>query len=200
MHLAPSPAAPEIMLYTTHSRSGLWRLDGNNEDAPPPYWAYHWAGGNVLARHLSTCPETVRGRHVLDLGSGSGLVGIAAAKAGAGKVMAADIDPYAIAALGLNALANDVTITAICADLTTGPAPDVDMILVGDLFYAPELANGVTAFLDRCITAGIEVLIGDPGRDFLPHPHLHRIAEYPVPDFGNPNANAHPSSVFQFSA
>ncbi len=186
------------MLYTAHSGSGLWRLEGENDDAPPPYWAYHWAGGNVLARHLSTCPEAVRGRHVLDLGTGSGLVAIAAAKAGARKVTAADIDPYAIAAAELNALANGVAIEAICADLTTGPAPDVDMVLAGDLFYAPELATRVTAFLDRCRAAGIDVLVGDPGRDFLPHPRLRRIAKYAVPDFGDASAETRASGVFVF--
>src|ERR687897_301450 len=117
LHVAPVRMVPEIRLYTAHPGSRLRRLSGESRSAVPPYWAYRWAGGTVLARYILDRPETVGGRRVLDLGTGSGIVGIAAAKAGASAVIAADIDPYAIAAAGLNSLMNGVAMTAIAADL-----------------------------------------------------------------------------------
>lgn len=132
---------------------------------------------------------------MLDVGAGSGLVAIAAAKAGARTVTAAEINPFGAVAIGLNAAANGVSITVIGDDLTTGPAPAADTVLVGDLFYEPKLAERVTLFLSRCVEAGIEVLVGDPGRAFLPMARLRRVAGYPVGDFGAPNASA---AVFQF--
>ena len=200
--LAPAAALPEISLYTAHPGSGLWRLleadDGEDEPATP-YWAYRWAGGTVLARHFLDRPETVSGLRVLDLGAGSGVVGIAAAKAGAATVIAADVDRNAIVATGLNARANGVEIEAVCGDLTGGPAPDVDLVAVGDLFYDRDIAERVTAFLDRCLAAGITVLVGDPGRAYLPHARLRLVAEYPVPDFADPsNATRKPGLVFSF--
>jgi predicted nicotinamide N-methyase len=138
----------------------------------------------ALARHILDRPEIVRGRRVLDLGAGSGIVGIAAAKSDAAEVLAAEIDPNAVAALRLNAQANDVVITPIAHDLTTGPALDVDIVLVGDLFYARDLAKRVLGFLERCSVAGSSVLIGDPGREYLPRERLDLIAEYKVSDVG----------------
>lgn len=203
--VAPVPSLPEMRLYTAHPASGLWRLAGNDrndeegDDPPAPYWAYQWAGGLVLARHICDRPETVRGRRVLDLGAGSGLVGIAAAKAGARSVLAAEIDSNGIAAIGLNAALNEVELTAVGDDLTNGPPPEVDIVLVGDLFYAPDLGERVTAFLDRCVAAGIEVLVGDPGRAHLPHARLRRMAEYAVADVGTGTAvPTKPSAVFSF--
>jgi len=202
MRLAPVPLLPEIRLHTAHPASGLWRLadpEAEGSEAPPPYWAYLWAGGAALARHFLDRPETVRRRSVLDLGAGSGIVGIAAAKAGAAKVIAAEIDPYGIAALGLNAAANDVAITVIGDDLTAETPPPVDLVAVGDLFYERDLAERVTAFLDRCLADGIEVLIGDPGRAWLPRPRLRMVAEYPVPDVGEiSTATMKPSGVLAF--
>jgi predicted nicotinamide N-methyase len=122
---------------------------------------------------------------VLDLGAGSGIVGIAAAKSGAKKVIAADIDRYAIAAIGLNAAANGVAISTFLGDLTSGAPPAVEMVLVADLFYEAGLAQRVTAFLDRCLESDIEVLVGDPWRAFLPKMRLKLLAQYPGPDFGN---------------
>ncbi|WP_395450547.1 class I SAM-dependent methyltransferase [Aminobacter sp. UC22_36] len=194
---------PEIRLYAAHPGSGLWRLagdaDSEGDDPPPPYWAYQWAGGLVLARHFLERPETVRGWRVLDLGAGSGLVGIAAAKAGASAVFAAEIDRNGIASIGLNATLNGVEVTAVSGDLTGGPAPEVDIVAVGDLFYDAGLAERVTAFLDRCVSAGIEVLVGDPGRAHLPHGRLQLVTEYAVADVGTGHvATTKPSAVFSF--
>lgn len=184
MPVAPVPGLPEITLHTAHPASGLRRLAGRNAGGRPPYWAYHWPGGAALARHFLDRPESVAGRSVLDLGAGSGLVGIAAAIAGAGKVIASEIDPNGVAAIGLNAAVNDVPIVVIADDLTAGPPPAVDLVAAGDLFYEPELALRVTAFLDRCLAAGIDVLIGDIGRAHLPRSRLRLLAEYPVAEFG----------------
>jgi predicted nicotinamide N-methyase len=201
MRIAPAPGLPEIRLYTAHPASGLWRLVGRGGESadPPPYWAYHWAGGTALARHILDRPETVAGLSVLDLGAGSGIVAIAAAKAGARAVFAADIDRNAIAAIGLNAAANDVAVSATSGDLTAGAPPAVDLIAVGDLFYEQALANRVTAFLDLCLAAGVKILVGDPYRAYLPVPRLRLLAEYAVADFGDArDCAAKPTGVFAF--
>ncbi|TCA11025.1 MULTISPECIES: class I SAM-dependent methyltransferase [Rhizobium] len=182
--ISPVPAVPEILLHTAGPASGLWRLAGRGEADPPPYWAYPWAGGAVLARHLLDRPEMVSGRRVLDLGAGSGLVAIAAAKAGAATVTAIDIDANAIVAIGLNAAINAVDIAAVAADIIEESPPVTDLLVVGDLFYDPSLALRVMAFLRRCQASGIEVLIGDPERAYLPQGELSRIATHAVADFG----------------
>jgi predicted nicotinamide N-methyase len=199
--VCPVRSLPEIRLHTAHQATGLWRLSEPNEDGsdpPPPYWAFPWAGGMALARHILDQSGTVTGRRVLDLGAGSGLVAIAAARAGASEVIAAEIDRYAIAALRLNAAANGVVIAVVGDDLTAGPPPPVDLVAAGDLFYERDLAERVTAFLDRCLAAGIDVLIGDPGRAYLPRSRLRLLAEYPVPDVGEVEDTAvKPSAVFR---
>lgn len=197
--LLPVPAVPEIVLHTAQPGSGLWRLLERTANSEAPYWAYRWAGGTVLARHILDHPETVAGKRVLDLGAGSGIVGIAAAKSGAREVLAAEIDANGREALMLNARANGVTLTPLGGDLTVGPVPDVDLIAVGDLFYAPDLSERVTGFLQKCVIAGVLVLVGDPGRAHLPQAHLRRLAEYPVPDYGDAQGGAmKPSAVFAF--
>lgn len=198
--LAPVPGVPEIRLHRATPTSGLRRLaERDARGAGSPYWAYPWAGGIVLARHILDRPETVAGRRVLDLGAGSGLVGIAAAKAGALSVVASEIDPYAIAALRLNAAANGVAFAAVRGDLLNGPAPDVDLTLAGDVFYDAGLATRVAAFLERCVAAGLEALVGDPRRAFLPQARLRAIAEYRVADFGDGESGATTTSaVFAF--
>jgi predicted nicotinamide N-methyase len=215
MRIAPVPSLPEIRLHTPHPASGLRRLtdphqssdadddtveaDSDEPEPQPPYWAYVWAGGAVLARHILDHPQTVAGRSVLDLGAGSGLVGIAAAMAGACEVIAAEIDRNGVAALALNAAANGVAISVIADDITRGSPPAVDLVLAGDVFYSQGVADRVIPFLERCLNAGIEVLVGDPGRAYLPRSRLRLLAEYKVPDFGQTKDSAlQPSGVFRF--
>ncbi|HEY0122395.1 MAG TPA: 50S ribosomal protein L11 methyltransferase [Rhizobium sp.] len=194
----PVPSIPEIRLHKAGPQSGLRRLAERDEAFGSPYWAHYWGGGLVLARYLLDRPEVVAGRRVLDLGAGSGIVGIAAAKAGAVKVIAADVDPHAIAAMELNAAINGVAILPVLADLTTGEPPAADIVCVGDLFYEAALAERVTIFLDRCLERGMEVLIGDPWRAHLPRSRLHLLAEYAVTDFGDVAGSTRPSGVFAF--
>ena len=196
--LLPVPSIPEIRLHKAGPQSGLWRLAEQDQEFGSPYWAHYWGGGLVLARYLLDRPDAVVGRRVLDLGAGSGIVGIAAAKAGATEVVAADVDPYAIAAMGLNAAINDVTILPVLTDLTKGEPPATDIVCVGDLFYEATLAERVTAFLDRCLQREIDVLIGDPWRTHLPRSRLRLLAKYAVPDFGDAAAGWRPSGVFAF--
>lgn len=178
--LAPAPGVAEVLLHQATPSSGLWRLAKADPGFGSPYWAYPWAGGLALARYVLDRPETAAGRRVVDLGAGSGLVAIAAALAGAREVMAVETDRYARAAIPLNAAANDVAISIVPDD----PLPDADLVLGGDVFYDRDVAERTMGFLDRCLAAGREVLIGDPGRAFLPLPRLRRLAEHPVSDFG----------------
>ncbi|MEX0954194.1 MAG: 50S ribosomal protein L11 methyltransferase [Rhizobiaceae bacterium] len=176
---------PEITLHTAQPDSGLRRMletCGGGETSP--YWAYPWAGGIALARYLLDTPELVAGRNVLDLGTGSGLVGIAAAKAGARSVIAAETDANAHAAIGLNAELNGVPLVIFDDDLLPGNPPAVDLVVAGDVYYNAGIATRMTAFFDRCLDAGIAVLIGDPRRAYLPGEGLQLLAEYEVPDFG----------------
>jgi predicted nicotinamide N-methyase len=184
-------------LHQATPASGLGRLVGQGGS---PYWAYCWAGGLALARHILDHPYDVAERAVLDLGAGSGLVAIAAAKAGASRVIAAETNLFGVAALTLNAAANGVAVSVISHDLLDGPPlPAVDLVLVGDLFYEHELAMRVTPFLDRCVSDGIRVLVGDPWREPLPLERLRLLATYPVPDFGiAANAPLATSGVFSY--
>lgn len=177
LRLEPAPCLPEIVLYRAHAGSRLSRLGDT-----PPYWAYHWAGGTVLARYILDHPEIVRGKSLIDLGSGSGVVGIAAMKAGAQAVMAIDIDPYATAATLLNAQVNGVNLTAFTGELTS--SPQADLVLAGDVFYDPVLAEKMSGLFSECVAAGIAVLVGDMGRKTLPVDLLEPLKEYEVPDFG----------------
>ena len=185
-HLPVTPVSslPDLRLHLAGPRSGLGRLLAGEPDAGSPYWAHVWGGGLVLARYLFDHPATVAGLRVLDLGCGSGLVAIAAARCGARHVTAVDVDPYAIAAATLNAALNAVTVEGRCADLLDGPVPQADLVLVGDLFYEAALARRVVGFLDRCVAAGCPVLVGDPGRKPLPRARLQEIHVCPTPDFG----------------
>ena len=188
---------PEIRLHRAGPRSGLMRLAQVDPDFGSPYWARPWGGGLALARRVLDQPDVVAGKRVLDLGAGSGLVAIAAMMAGAGQVTAADVDPYAITATRLNAEANGVTVETLLGDLTVGDPPDVELMLVGDLFYDPDLAARVLAFLERCSGAGIAVLIGDPWRASLPADRLRVVAEYTVADFGDAEGALRSAAVFE---
>ena len=147
---------------------------------PPPFWAFAWAGGQALARHIADHPDLVRGRRALDFASGSGLVAIAAALSGAARVEAGEIDPFALTAIALNAEANGVEIFAHACDLV-GRDEGWDVVLAGDVSYERDMAAAVADWLERLALRGAEVLIGDPGRAYLPRERLDRIAEYSVP-------------------
>ncbi len=147
----------------------------------PPFWAFAWAGGQALARYILDNAEIVRGKAVIDLASGSGLVGIAAMKAGAASVLAADIDPFSAAAIALNAKLNNVELAVTTDDLLSVPLPEANVLLIGDLFYEQGLAARVLAFAQAAKAKGMTVLIGDPGRSYLPKDKLEKCAEYSVP-------------------
>lgn len=197
--LRPIPFVPEIRVYKAGPRSALHRLAEADECFGNPYWAHYWRGGLALARHLVDHPRLIVGRSVFDLGTGSGIVALAAAFAGAADVLAADVDPYAVAAATLNAEANDLSVTTLLGDPTRGEAPTADVVTVGDLFYDRDTAARVTAFLDRCVAGGAVVLVGDPWRAYLPSHRLTEIARYPVCELtGAFRADAQPGGVFSF--
>jgi predicted nicotinamide N-methyase len=150
-------------------------------NVPPPYWAFAWAGGQALARYLLDNPGLVDDRCVLDLGSGSGLVAIAAAKAGARRALAADIDAFAVAAIELNAAANGVALETTADDLLATPVAGFDVVLIGDLFYERPLAERVLSFAGAAVAQGALVLSGDPRRSYFPADRFHILAEYSVP-------------------
>ncbi|WP_231933565.1 class I SAM-dependent methyltransferase [Micromonospora coxensis] len=183
LRLVPTPFVPEVSLLLAEDAIVWWaRMEAAAGRAlPPPYWASAWAGGQALARHLLDHPELAAGRRVLDLAAGSGLVAIAAALAGADRVAANDIDPYAVAAVTVNARANGVVVTASGGDLLDGDGTDVDLLVAGDALYDRELAGRVLPFLRRAASAGALVLVGDPDRGHLPTDALEVVASYPVP-------------------
>ncbi|MFD1190638.1 class I SAM-dependent methyltransferase [Phenylobacterium conjunctum] len=178
------PHTPELVLRLADEVTPIWRL---TEEAlqeiglPPPFWAFAWAGGQALARYVLDHPDLVAGKRVIDFASGSGIVGIAAMKAGAASVLAADIDVFCGAALALNAEANGVEIAFTDQDLLDAPPPPADVILAGDICYEKPLAEKVMAWLAAGRAAGATVLIGDPGRSYFPREGLTKLAEYQVP-------------------
>ena len=183
--LVPVPYAPEIRLHLADEATALWQKTEDALDTvglPPPFWAFAWAGGQALARHILDDPAIAQGRRALDFASGSGLVAIAAARAGARHVLASDLDPFAIDAIGLNARANGVgdVVEAAGTDLI-GTTPDADLILAADVFYERDLAGAVVGWLADLQARGRTVLIGDPGRTYLPRDRLERLASYAVP-------------------
>ncbi|HYF54543.1 MAG TPA: methyltransferase [Salinarimonas sp.] len=181
--LLPVPHAPEIALHVAEEATALWQKTEDELGAlglPPPFWAFAWAGGQALARYVLDQPEVVRGRRVLDFASGSGLVAIAAARAGAARVEAADVDPFAVAAIALNAQANAVQVTPRLEDLV-GRDEGWEAVLAGDICYERDLAERVTGWLADLAARGATVLVGDPGRAYLPRERLTQLAEYEVP-------------------
>lgn len=181
--LAP-PLVPEIELHLAEESLPIWHKteeELGEINVAPPYWAFAWAGGQALARYVLDNPALVAGKSVLDLGSGSGLSALAAARAGAADVTAADIDPVALAAIGLNALANGLTVAVTSEDVLAAPPRSHDVILVGDLFYERELARIVAVYIEAAAAGGALVLIGDPRRNYFPRDRYVKVAEYRVP-------------------
>jgi predicted nicotinamide N-methyase len=175
--LLPVPLAPEISLHLADAGAGLFDLTGGEfrSDEPPPFWAFVWAGGQALARYVLDHPETVRGRSVLDLAAGSGVVAIAAATAGAAQVSAADVDPAAGEAIRRNAAANAVSVSVVDDDRR------YDVVLAGDAFYSPSVAVRMSALLRAHARRGARIMVGDPGRGYFPDALFRPVAEYPVP-------------------
>ncbi|MEN3611698.1 50S ribosomal protein L11 methyltransferase [Plantactinospora sp. ZYX-F-223] len=182
-HLTPVSAVPEIRLHQAAEPIGLWELTEGEfrSEQPPPFWAFAWAGGQALARYLLDHPEAVAGRRVLDLASGSGLVAIAAARAGAAQVRAVDIDRMAVAAVEANAEANGVAVAGELGDILDGDAGGAQVVLAGDVFYSQAMANRVLRFLIRAARAGARVLVGDPERAYLPRERFQPLAGYDIP-------------------
>ncbi|WP_406042871.1 50S ribosomal protein L11 methyltransferase [Micromonospora sp. NBC_00898] len=182
LRLVETPFVPEVRLHLAEDAIVWWaRMEAAaDRSLPPPYWASAWAGGQALARHLLDHPELVAGRRVLDLAAGSGLVAIAAALAGADQVVANDIDPYAVAAVTVNARANRVRVAASADDLLDSTVT-ADLLVAGDILYDAALADRVLPFLQRAVAGGAEVLVGDPDRGHLPVGRLEVVASYPVP-------------------
>jgi predicted nicotinamide N-methyase len=179
--MAP-PLVPEISLHLAHEAVPLWKTEEELGEMglPPPFWAFAWAGGQALARHVLDDPSLVAGKRVLDLAAGSGLVGIAALKAGAAGTLAADIDGFSLAAIRLNAALNAVALEVTGEDLLAAAPPACEVILVGDLFYEKGLAERVLSWLAAAEEQGIPALIGDPGRSYLPRGELTKLGQYRV--------------------
>jgi predicted nicotinamide N-methyase len=180
--LAPSHV-PELKLHLADDAVALWEMTEEQLGElglPPPFWAFAWAGGQALARYVLDHPETVLGRRVLDVASGSGLVAVAAMKAGAASAIAVDIDAFAAHAAQLNAELNGVNLETSDAD-PVGQPVQADVILVGDLFYNRDLAPRVLEWLIGLDREGKRVLVGDPGRTYLPRDKLEQIAAYDIP-------------------
>lgn len=181
--LQTPPHTPELELHLADEITPIWKM---TEEAlaeiglPPPFWAFAWAGGQALARYILDHPQIVAGKRAVDFASGSGIVGIAAMKAGAAHVLAADIDGFCGAALALNAQANGVAVEFTDENLLDRPAPAADVILAGDICYEKPMTDAVMAWLIAARARGTTVLIGDPGRSYFPRSGLTKLAEYQV--------------------
>ena len=179
------PLCPEILTLEARDLVPLWeeveKLAGS--EVEPPFWAYSWPGGQALARYVLDCPAWVRGKVVLDLGCGNGIAGIAAAKAGARRVIACDVDPSALRMTEIHASRNQVAVEGEPRDLLEAPppVPPVEVILAGDLFYAREMARRVEGWLVSAAACRAEILVGDPGRAYLPAKGLDLLETYQVP-------------------
>jgi len=182
--IANPPLVPELRLHLATEVTPIWQATEKSlagSALPPPFWAFAWAGGQALARYLLDNPECVRGREVLDIGSGSGIVAIAAAKAGAARVVAAEIDHFAAAAIALNAPLNGVTVTIETRDLLDRAAAGWGVALAGDICYEEPMSSRAIALLRRIAARGRMALLGDPGRAYLPRDGLVELARYEVP-------------------
>ena len=181
--LGPVPGLDGIRLHMADEVLPVWRavqVETDDADAPVPYWSVAWAGGLAIARYLRDHPETVTGKRVFDLASGSGLCAIASMHAGAARATGADVDAFAAAAIRLNARANGCRVNVVHRDVLDEEPPDADVILAGDVWYDPRLAERVLPWLKRAEEEGIEVLVGDPGRRYLPTTELVELAVYDI--------------------
>jgi predicted nicotinamide N-methyase len=181
--LRPVSGVRGIRLHLADDSAPVWQATEaalGVTGGPIPFWAFAWAGGLALARYLQDHPDEVRGRRALDFATGSGLVAITAIREGAESVVAADIDPFAEAAVGLNARANKVHLEFVRRDLLDEPPPDVDVLLAADTWYEGPLAERVLPWLTAAAAQGIRVLVGDPGRRYLPATGLEPLADYDV--------------------
>jgi predicted nicotinamide N-methyase len=199
--IAP-PHVPEIELHLADEAHDLWhRTEEELQEIglEPPFWAFAWAGGQGLARYVLDHPDCVRGRRVLDFATGSGLVAIAAAKAGAAHVAAADIDPFCEPAVALNAALNGVSIAYEPGDLVGKPA-DADVLLAGDVFFDREMSAALIPWFETLNASGVTILVGDPGRSYLPRERLFPLAAYEVPvTRALEDAEVKKTSVWQFA-
>jgi len=180
---APVPLVPEIVLQQAGDLDPLWEATSRAPFSWPdsPYWAYPWAGGQALARHLLDHPEMVRGRRVVDFAAGSGLLAIAAARAGAAEVLALDRDPFSEAAVALNARGNGVSVAFRAGDGLGGALPGFEVVLAGDVFYERGLADGALRWFRRLRAQGMRVLAGDACRTYAPRHGFAVLAWYDVP-------------------
>ncbi len=179
-----TPLLPEIALHLATEITPLWEATEESlreSNVPPPYWAFAWPGGQAVARLVLDRPELVAGKSVLDFAAGTGLVGIAAMMAGAARVQSCDIDRFALSAIALNAEANGVEVKAVSADLVDRPLPGIDVVLAGDVCYEKPMADRVTAWLRGIAATGTLVLLGDPGRAYVPTSGIERVGQYAVP-------------------
>ncbi|HEV2302171.1 MAG TPA: 50S ribosomal protein L11 methyltransferase [Stellaceae bacterium] len=178
------PLVPEIRLHLATEITPIWQASEETlarAEVPPPFWAFAWAGGQALARFLLDHPQLVDGISLLDFGAGSGLVAIAAKKAGAAHVVAAEIDHFAAAAIALNAALNDVSIAISTADPIDEPDRAWTMVTAGDVCYERDMAERAVAWLRGLARRGAHVFLGDPGRAYLPRQGLCERARYLVP-------------------
>lgn len=183
------PLVPEVTLHLAADVVALWEaIEQASGTAPtdPPFWAAAWPGGQALARHLLDQPHVVAGRSVLDLGAGSGLVAVAAALAGAAQVTASDVDLFAQAAVAVNAAVNGVAPVVVLGDVLGEAPPGVDVVLAGDVCYDRVMSERVLPWLEAARARGAEVLLGDPGRPYVPVDRLVRVATFDVPDTEGP--------------
>ncbi len=181
--LAAASLVPELRLHLADAALPLWEATEATlaeTGLPPPYWAFAWPGGQALARLLLDRPELARGRRVLDFGAGCGLASLAAARSGAAAVTAADIDPFARAAIALNAAANGLSVAITGEPVTERPA-DADLLLIGDMCYERPLADLVLPWARAAAASGVAVLLADPGRSYRPTAGLAEIGNYDVP-------------------
>lgn len=182
--LQSPPVVPELRLHLADDMDQAWAAlqeELDDGELPPPFWAFAWLGGQAVARHVLDAPSVVADRSVLDLATGSGLCALAAVLAGARSVLAVDVDAFAIEAVSLNAAANGLEVEARCVDLLDAEPPQVDVVLAGDVFYDAAMSERVQPWLLAAARAGSRVVVGDPGRHYLPRALMTEVASYDVP-------------------